>query len=254
MRQRYQNYQSYQDGYYQEPKSFWSGGLTLAILLGFGAIVVIAAMALISGRRQAPVTIDMSGIGPAINAQIVGATNPSTGVALTFPAVWQRDKGQYASEAEWREWSASACSAAALTSVLNGYGKVVKVTDVLGMMREQGSISSSGGLFRYGVFGTIATKYGLKAEYSESKDLNSHFDSIMAGLAKGYPVIINVQDNTYFPNGHFIVAVKASADNNTVSVINPDPTRGKQVLQEWQRDDLKTYFSRSLRSAIYKSA
>ncbi len=242
-------------GYYDEPKSIFSGALGWSILLGFGLVVVFAIFAVMGGIRKAPNinVVDVNGLGAVINAQIVGQVNPATGVSLSFPAISQRDKLQYQNEAEWRQWSASACSASAVASVLNGFGKNVKVTDVLNLMRDEGAISSSGGLFRYGVFNSIGAKYGLKVRYSESKDLDQHFDSIMNALQKGYPVVINIQDNTYFPNGHFIVAVRSNADN-TISVINPDPAPGKPVSQEWSRDSLKTYFSRSLRSAIYTPA
>lgn len=242
-------------GSYSEPKSLFNGALTWLTLLGFGAVILLALFGVLSGSRKAPsVMIDTSNIGAGFNAQVAGnTTNPSTGTILSFPAISQRDKSQYNSDAEWREWAASACSAAAMTSVLNGFGKQVKVSDVLAMMREQNSISSSGGLYRYGVFSSIGGKYGLKVQYSEDKDVNRHFDKIMAALAQGSPVIVNIQDATFFPNGHFIVAVRSNPDG-TVSVLNPDPERGKPVSQEWPRDTLKTYFSRSLRSAIFTAA
>jgi len=242
----------YRGSFESEPKSFFSGALSWLILLGFGGLVFLAIMAVVGGSRKAPVVVmDVGGIGPAINAQISGIFNPSTGTTLTFPAIWQRDKNQFGSEADWKEWSASACSVAAVTSVLNGFGKTVKMSDVLSLMRDQNAISATSGLYNYSVFSTIAAKYGLRAVYSESKDLDSHFNSIMTALQKGNPVIVNVQDPTFFPNGHFIVAVRANSADDTVSVINPDPAPGKQVTQNWPRETLKTYFSRSLRSAIY---
>jgi hypothetical protein len=242
----------YRGSYNSEPKSFFNGALTWLTLGGFVLLVVFAAMMLMNGKRKAPdIVIDTSGISSAFNAQISGSTQTNTGVSLTFPAVSQRDKSQYSSEAEWKEWSASACSAASVASVLNGFGKNVKVSDVLNLMRQDGAISSSAGLFRYDVFSTIGSKYGLKVDYSENKNVDDHFNNIMSALNKGYPVVTNIQDNTYFPNGHFIVAVRYNPATDTVSVMNPDPMPGKSVAQEWSRDSLKTYFSRSLRSAIF---
>lgn len=241
-------------GSYSEPKSLFNGALTWLTLLGFGGLVLLAMFGLFSGSRKAPsIVVDTSNLGAGFNAQVAGnTTNPSTGTILTFPAISQRDKSQYSSEAEWREWAASACSAAAMTSVLNGFGKQVKISDVLVLMRGQNSITSSGGLYRYGVFSSIGSQYGLKVQYSEDKDVDRHFNAIMGALGKGSPVIVNIQDATFFPNGHFIVAVRANPDG-TVSVINPDPALGKPVNQDWPRDTLKTYFSRSLRSAIFTS-
>ncbi|MEI6043411.1 MAG: C39 family peptidase [Chloroflexota bacterium] len=235
-----------------EPKSFFGGTLNWLTLFTFAMLVGLAVFALLSGSRQPPFVLDSSNLGGGINAQIIGSTNPVTGVSLTFPAISQRDKRQYSSEAEWKEWSPSACAPAVMVSVLNGYGKQVKISEVLGLMRDQGAISTSQGLFKYGVFSSIASKYGLRTDYSESKDLNRHFDSVIAAVQKGSPVIMNIQDATYFPNGHFIVAVRVNL-NETVSVINPDPERGKSVALEWPTATLKTYFSRSLRSAIFSS-
>ncbi len=246
------NYNSRRSYAYNEPKSFFSGALNWLILLVVVALIGLAGYALLSGRGKSPVIWDGSGIGSVINAQVVGSNNAAIGQSLSFPAISQRDKGQYLSETEWREWSPSACSAAALTAVLNGYGKGVKISDVLNFMRDQNAISSSRGLYSYGVFSSIATKYGLRAEYSESKDLETHYSKIITALNQGYPVVVNIQDSNYFPNGHFIVAVKNNPDTDTISIINPDPEKGKSVAQEWSRATFKTYFSRALRSAIYR--
>jgi hypothetical protein len=165
-----------------------------------------------------------------------------------FPAVWQRDKAQYASEDEWKTWAGSACSAAALASVLSGYGHPVKISDVLAQFVQQDAIKSTVGLYKYNVFGTVASQYGLKVAYSEDKNLEAHFEQILNYLRQGYPVILNVLDATYFPSGHFIVATGLNPDN-TVAIMNPDPTGGNQVNQNWPVDGLKLYFSRMNRSA-----
>jgi hypothetical protein len=167
---------------------------------------------------------------------------------LIFPAVWQRDKAQYTSENEWKTWAGSACSAAALASVLSGYGHPVKISDVLAQFEQQNAIKSTVGLYKYNVFGTVARQYGLKVAYSEDKNLEAHFGQVLNYLRQGYPVILNVLDATYFPSGHFIVATGLNPDN-TVAIMNPDPTGGNQVNQNWPVDGLKLYFSRMNRSA-----
>lgn len=181
---------------------------------------------------------------PAAPLQTAGAT----GRKLVFPAVWQRDKTQYASEDEWKTWAPSACSAAALSSVLTGYGHPVKITDVLTQFEQQNAIKSTVGLYKYNVFSTVAGQYGLKVAYSEDKNLEVHFGQVLNYLKQGYPVILNVLDPTYFPAGHFIVATGLNPDN-TVAIMNPDPTGGRPVNQNWPVDDLKLYFSRMNRSA-----
>ncbi len=182
----------------------------------------------------------------------VAPTAPETAAAEpgkpVFPAVWQRDKAQYNSEAEWQTWSPSACSAASLSSVLIGYGHPVRITDVLYQFQQEKAIKSSVGLFKYDVFNNIASQYGLKVIYSEDKDLDAHFGRVLGYLKQGYPVILNVLDPVYFPSGHFIVATGLNQDG-TVAIMNPDPTGGQQVNQDWTQDSLRLYFSRMKRSA-----
>ncbi len=193
--------------------------------------------------------VEVVGMTSPSDASVPSQANRATTVSkLVFPAVWQRDKTQYASEDEWKTWAASACSAAALSSVLTGYGHPVKISDVLNQFEQQNAIKSSVGLYKYNVFNTVASKYGLKVAYSEDKNLDSHFGRVLDYLKQGYPVILNVLDPTYFPGGHFIVATGLNPDN-TVAIMNPDPTGGKQVNQFWTQDSLKLYFSRMTRSA-----
>lgn len=179
------------------------------------------------------------------------STTPATEDAPAkpvFPPVWQRDKTQYASDAEWKTWANSSCSAASLTSVLVGYGHQVKISDVLNQFEAQNAIKSSVGLYKYNVFSTVASEYGLKVAYSEDKNLDAHFNRVMDYLRRGVPVIVNVLDATYFPSGHFVVATGLNADG-TVAIMNPDPADDKGPNQNWTQSSLKLYFSRMTRSA-----
>jgi hypothetical protein len=175
-------------------------------------------------------------------AAVSAATKP------VFPPVWQRDKAQYIDDGEWQTWAPSACSAASLASVLIGYGHPVRITDVLYQFRQLGAIKSNVGLYKYDVFSTVASRYGLKVIYSEDNDLDAHFARVLDFLKQGYPVILNVRDPVYFPDGHFIVATALNPDG-TVAIMNPDPTDDKGVNQNWTQDSLKLYFSRMKRSA-----
>jgi hypothetical protein len=226
------------------------------LVIGFILLVMFLALAWLSGRPEENQTWMSlhAGDNPVITAQIAGSPPPpgpasaSAGQLGRFPVIWQRDKNQYASEAEWRTWAASSCSAASLTSVLSGYGNNVRVSDVLALMQQQNAISSSGGLFDYSVFTTIPAKYGLKAIYSEDKNLDSHFERVLGYLRQGYPVVLNVRDPSFFPNGHFVLATAINQDG-TIAIMNPDPAPGKTVNQNWPLDGTKLYFGRSLRSA-----
>src|SRR3712207_3265039 len=145
----------------------------------FLAVAVFVVLNLLSSRNSSEGGIWLPGSsqGQVVSAQVVdsngapvtvvssnnggggGAIRAASGGGGRFPAVWQRDKAQYSTEAEWRTWAASACSAAALTSVLNGYGNSLKVTNVLEYLQQQNAIKAGAGLFRYDVFNSIANKY-----------------------------------------------------------------------------------------------
>ncbi|HEX2914694.1 MAG TPA: C39 family peptidase, partial [Chloroflexia bacterium] len=118
---------------------------------------------------------------------------------------------------------------------------------------QQNAIKAGAGLYRYDVFTSIASKYGLKAVYSEDKNVDAHFNQVLSYLKQGEPVIMNVLDPTYFPAGHFVVATGINSDG-TIAVMNPDPVGGKSVEQNWPQDALKLYFGRMARSAVFTKA
>lgn len=176
---------------------------------------------------------------------------PLTGQSRTsVGVVWQRDPDQYTNTDEFKLWSPSACSAAASVSMLAAFGQNVKVSDILPIMQSKGGLSPRNGLSDYSTFGIVAQKYGLHAILDESHDLEAHYNSILTQLKANRPVIVNVQDSTYFPSGHFVVAYRLNTDG-TVAVMNPDPTPGKTVLQSWSLDGFKLYFSRTMRSVLF---
>ena len=232
------------------------------IIVGGIALVFLVVMFVVVGHKDRATDsfalLSSGGEGSTIAVQVVGGESvqqaasagslAGTSVRSHFPAISQRDKSQYASEQEWQTWAASACSAAALSSVLNGYGKQVRITDVLSFMQQQDAIKAGAGLYRYDVIGTLAARYNLRAVYSEDKNLDAHFDQVLGYLKQGYPVILNVLDSTFFPNGHFIVATGINQDGS-IAILNPDPTGDKSVNQNWPVEGLKLYFSRMERSA-----
>lgn len=194
-------------------------------------------------------------IGSPFEIQPAGSSKPgglvglgTTTISVKFPAISQRDKNQYNSEEEWRTWSPSSCSAAAITSVLVGYGKNVRITDVLSYLKDWNAITARAGLHRYDVFSKMAELNGLRAVYSENKNLDSHLESVLGYLRQGYPVILNVYDPQYFPGGHFVVGTGINSDG-TILIMNSDPASGKSVYQNWPLDGLKQYFTRTPRSA-----
>lgn len=220
----------------------------MLILLGFIALALLIISSMLSRKEGDKVAFFGGDSGGLFRAQVAGISSDLGG--LTLPAFSQRDRQQYLDDAEYNLWSASACSATATAALLNGLGKQVRTSDVLAIMRENNAISPDRGLYDYSVFKKIGDRFNLRTDYREGGDLNSHFNSIISNLKSGTPVIINVIDAQFFPNGHFIAAFRYNSDD-TVSVVNPDPLPGRPVIQNWTVDALKTYFSRSPRSAAF---
>jgi hypothetical protein len=222
--------------------------LNKLILVGFILLVLIGIFTLLNNQNKnsTPVAFGSGGI---YKAQVLGSSASVAG-SLSLPALSQRDKLQYQDEAEFKTWSASACSATATAAILNSYGKTVRTTDVLAIMREKKSISTAAGLYDYNVFNVIAERYNLKAQVRQGGDIENHFNVLLDYIKNGTPVLMAVQDSTFFPNGHFISAFQLNADD-TISVINPDPLPGRPVLQNWSIAALKTYFGRAPTSVVF---
>lgn len=179
-----------------------------------------------------------------------GQAAASSKVTALVGAVWQRDPTQYANENDYKLWSPSTCSAAATASVLAAFGYPVKISQVLAVMESNNGISPVSGLMDNGDFNIVAQRYGLHAILDENHNLDAHFNSILNQLRANQPVIINVQDSTFFPNGHFMVAYHLNADGS-IAVMNSDPAPGTSVYQNWSPSLLKLEFSRTMRSVLF---
>jgi len=222
--------------------------LNKIILVCFIMLVGLVILILLSNHDSPTNRFVTNSSGGIYNAQMMGASSLSQNTGLLGYS--QRDPGQYASTDEYKTWSPSACSAAAIAAIFSNQGKTVRTTDILSIMRDRKAITASSGLFDYSIFSTVASRYNLRADLDESHDLDSHFNRILDYLGKGTPVLINVQDRSFFPNGHFIAAFRLNPDN-TVTVTNSDPEPGRPVVQDWPVDALKTYFSRTYRSVVF---
>ncbi len=222
--------------------------LNKIILVCFILLAGLVILILLSNRDSQGSRYVTSSSGGVYNAQLLGTSNQGQNTGLL--GFSQRDPGQYSNVDEYKTWSPSACSAAAIASIFSNQGKSVRTTDILAIMRDRKAITASSGLFDYSVFNTVASRYNLRADLNESRDLDSHFNRILDYLSKGTPVLINVQDRSFFPNGHFIAAFRLNPDN-TVTVTNSDPEPGRPVVQDWPIDALKTYFSRTYRSVAF---
>ena len=92
-------------------------------------------------------TVDTREWAPSGENYVVwGYIRPKLSVTGQVVRVNQLDQAQYASTNEWSTWAYSACSAAAMTEVLNAYGFQMRIHDVLVVESARGDITPQLGL------------------------------------------------------------------------------------------------------------
>jgi hypothetical protein len=115
----------------------------------------------------------------------------------------QFDSSQYASQQEYYAWASSACSTAAMTEVMNYYGRTLRITYVLQAERNASAITPELGLLdEAGIARTVA-RFGFHATID-----HTHTLAQMIALANaGTPVIVSIppQRSSLFYSGHILV-------------------------------------------------
>lgn len=126
----------------------------------------------------------------------------------------QLDPAQYATSAEYTTWAYSACSAAAMTEVLNAYaGRTrYRIHDILVVEAAQGAITPQLGLTHPGGVADTLTHFGLHTLWGTS---GLSLDQVIASAQAGYPVIVGFPPNLY-AGGHILVV--RGGDANMVAV------------------------------------
>ncbi|HLX59626.1 MAG TPA: C39 family peptidase [Ktedonobacteraceae bacterium] len=137
-------------------------------------------------------------------AQASPATNepPLYGASQHVVRISQLDPGQYDSVQDYNLWAYSACSAAAMTEVINAYGHNYRIADILKVEASLNEITPSLGLVDdSGVARTVA-KFGFKASWGYSLS----YDQVIATANRGEPVIVSWPPARY-PGGHLVVVI-----------------------------------------------
>ncbi len=143
----------------------------------------------------------------------------------------QLDPGQYDSATEYNTWAYSACSAAAMTEVLNAYGGHYRIHDILTVEAKRGDITPALGLVRNSGIADTVAQFGFRTSWGFSLTL----DEIIAMAHQGTPVIVDFPPDRY-TGGHILVVIGGTA--TTVSVADSSGhnytvlSRG-QFLQWW---------------------
>lgn len=144
----------------------------------------------------------------------------------------QVDQGEYNSTQEFNLWAYSACSAAAMTEVINAYGHHYRVTDILKVEAQLGEITPELGLLEeVGIQRTVA-QFGFKTTWGHSLSL----DQIIDVANHGRPVIVGFPPDRY-AGGHLLVVT--GGNSSTVyladsSLWNRRSLSRAQFLQWWE--------------------
>lgn len=156
---------------------------------------------------------------------------PINGASLALIRVSQLDPKQYNSSQEYDLWAYSACSAAAMTEVINAYGHHYRVTDILKVESQLGEITPDQGLLEDIGLQRTATRFHFKTTWGSNLSL----DEVIAVANSGKPVIVDFPPDKY-SGGHLLVV---TGGNNSVvlladsSLWNRHSVSRAQFLQWW---------------------
>ena len=185
-------------GWRLDEKSSWMG-MTLVLvsvfLLGYILLRMLLPNAIIAG---VPVFFDSTSSNPASSDQ--GTSQSSYNASRNLVRISQLSPAQYASTQEYNTWAMSACSAAAMTEVINAYGYHYRITDILKVESHLGEITPDLGLIEdIGIQRTV-DHFGFKTEWGHNLSL----DQVIKIANNGQPVIISFPPQTW-SGGHLLV-------------------------------------------------
>ena len=132
---------------------------------------------------------------------------PYIGASRSLLRLSQLDPAQYNSTAEYNNWAYSACSAAALTEVINSYGHHYRVTDILKVESQIGEITPQEGLLEDVGIQRTAARFNFSTAWGHNLSLNN-----IIGIANhGRPVIVSFPPDHY-AGGHLLVVIGGNSN------------------------------------------
>lgn len=161
----------------------------------------------INGSQATPVSV-AAGVplaSPPATSPITPTGSHST-ASTALVRMNQLDPAQYDSQQSADTWANSACSAAAMTEVIDAYGFAYRIADVLHVEAQIGAITPSLGLTSEAGISNTATLFGFKTSWGHNLSL----DQVIAKANSGVPVIVSWPPQTY-PGGHIVVVTGGNA-------------------------------------------
>ncbi len=134
-------------------------------------------------------------------------SQPTYAASEALVRLSQLDPGQYNGAAEYNTWAYGACSAAAMTEVINSYGHHYRITDILKVESRLGEITPAMGLMEViGIQRTVA-QFGFKTTFGYKLSLSQVIDIANSGR----PVIVDFPPYKY-AGGHILVVTGGNAE------------------------------------------
>ena len=133
---------------------------------------------------------------------------------------------------EYNRWAYSACSAAAMTEVINAYGHHYRVTDILKVESQIGEITPELGLMEEVGIERTAARFGFKTVWGHKLSL----DDIIDVANHGRPVIVDWPPARY-AGGHLLVVTGGNSNYVYMadsSLYNRHSLTRNQFLNWWE--------------------
>jgi hypothetical protein len=178
----------------------------------------------------------LSSYGQAAGPQMAAspAFDQATGVptaSARLERISQLDPGQYSSQQDYRLWSLSACSTAAMTEVINAYGHHYRIADVLKVEAALGEITPTLGLVEDSGIARTMAKFPFKTAWGYSL----LYDQVVAIANLGEPVVVSWPPSRY-PGGHLVVVVGGTSQSISIadsSLYNRHSLSRAQFMAWW---------------------
>lgn len=178
-------------------------------------------------------TVDTSEwAGSGMQFEVWGYIRPQPALAHRVVRVNQLDPAQYASQNEYNTWAYSACSAAAMTEVLNAYGFHLRIHEVLVIESARGDIDPILGLTHDGGVADTLAQFGLQTRWGDHWSLAQVITTANGGL----PVIVGWPPDRY-DGGHIVVVTGGDLARGTITLVDSSAWN-RQVIsvtqfQQW---------------------
>jgi Mannosyl-glycoprotein endo-beta-N-acetylglucosaminidase/Peptidase C39 family len=194
--------------------------------VGISLIVLTAFIATHMGTYNPALTLSLP-VLPSHQPDVQPTVSTTTNASAALVRINQADESQYQSQGQHDQWSASACSAAAMTEIINAYGHHYRLGDILAVESSIGAMSPTQGLLKPDGIDQTVLRFGFQTQTLDHLTL----DEVLKVANNGHPVLINFppQPGTIWAGGHFLVLLGGKPD--AIHLADSSPVNNGNGLQ-----------------------